>query len=293
MTLLGRQIVGGIILFGTLGTVAAIIWSGYPQGAIGDAVRANDLATVQKLLRSDPALANAKVMPQGSTTGRLRTEWRGRFVMHDAVQQFDDRTPILEALASAGADLSVRQDGRTLLHLAASSGNVPHATWLLDRGADVNARNDCASCPERGQTPLHEAQRFRDQELNDLLLSRGADVTAADASGQTPLHASAAVGSVTGAWRLCLHGANPQARDRAGRTPQDVAREADKVGRGPNRTEIYGVGELVEWLKPDGACRTLSDAAANAGKPASEEQALVVFRQYACARGATNACAGQ
>lgn len=70
---------------------------------------------------------------------------------------------MLDALAAAGADLTVRLNGRTLLHLAARDGNLEVVIWLIDRGADVEASNDCpAPCPERGQRPLHDALAFND-----------------------------------------------------------------------------------------------------------------------------------
>jgi RNA polymerase sigma factor (sigma-70 family) len=65
--------------------------------------------------------------------------------------------------------------GGTLLHLAASLGDVAMATLLLDRGADPNAR------AEGGETPIHYAAKFGDEPLTRLLLDRGADPRLTDA----------------------------------------------------------------------------------------------------------------
>lgn len=145
----------------------------------------------------------------------------------------------------------------------------------MDRGADVNARNDCGDCAGRGRTPLHDAQEAGgDAEMNAWLLSRGAAV---DAGGQNALHASAVVGSPAGAWVLCSHGADPTVQGAKGRMPHDGAREIDATGRNPSRTLLYGPGELADWLRPDGGCATLAAMARRSGGPVPEDQARAVF----------------
>jgi ankyrin repeat protein len=72
--------------------------------------------------------------------------------------------------------------GRTPLHLAVGSGRTEVARLLLDRGADVNARDDTGK-----ETPLHYAAWDGDAELIGLLLSRKADRAARDGRGRTPL----------------------------------------------------------------------------------------------------------
>ena len=82
-------------------------------------------------------------------------------------------------LALHGAPL----DGATLLHMAVEYEDLDTARWLIDHGADINAR---AVTDERGfggQTPLfncivsYNAGR-RDELLGQLLLDRGADPNA-------------------------------------------------------------------------------------------------------------------
>ena len=69
--------------------------------------------------------------------------------------------------------------GATLLHVAAEFGDVEAARFLLDRGADVNARAEVDSAGVGGQTPIfHAASQYNDYGLPvvQLLLERGADL---------------------------------------------------------------------------------------------------------------------
>ena len=61
-------------------------------------------------------------------------------------------------------------------------GNMELAMALVDRGADVDARD------EFQRTPLHEACGNGHMELAMALVDRGADVDAEDDDQRTPLH---------------------------------------------------------------------------------------------------------
>lgn len=82
-------------------------------------------------------------------------------------------------LALHGAPL----DGATLLHVAVDYEELEVARWLIDRGADVNARAMVNEDGFGGQTPLfncivtYNAGR-REERLGRLLLDRGADPNA-------------------------------------------------------------------------------------------------------------------
>ena len=70
--------------------------------------------------------------------------------------------------------------GATLLHVAAEYGDVEAARWLLDRGADVNARAAINEAGMGGQTAIfHSATQFNDRglALTQLLIERGADLS--------------------------------------------------------------------------------------------------------------------
>ena len=70
-------------------------------------------------------------------------------------------------------------EGVTGLHFALSANNLGVAQVFLDRGADIEARDN------KGRTPLHYA---RTMEALLFLLARGADWRATDYRGYTLLH---------------------------------------------------------------------------------------------------------
>jgi ankyrin repeat protein len=82
-------------------------------------------------------------------------------------------------------------DGGTLLHLAVYWDEIDMAEWLLDRGADPNARSEVDADGFGGFTPLFNAvvsqeafwinyargreRKATDAKFANLLLARGAD----------------------------------------------------------------------------------------------------------------------
>jgi len=97
----------------------------------------------------------------------------------------------VRALLDAGADprLASRNAMRVApLHSAVARRCLPVARLLLDRGADVNARQ------AGGFTPLHGAAANGDRALSELLVDRGADPSLRDAGGHTASDLAAARG---------------------------------------------------------------------------------------------------
>jgi len=119
------------------------------------------------------------------------------------------------AYDAAGGRLSVlrrlytRDDLGAWLIVAAGNDDHESVRCLLQRGADVNARN------ESGDLPLHCASR--DNFL--LLLDRGADLHEKDAEGRGLLHCAALCGWRDIAQLLITKGADVNSRNKCGRTP--------------------------------------------------------------------------
>ena len=265
------------LVFGILAVAAYGFWQGTPQDVV-DAVHRGDVDGLKSALRKDPANVHTKVYAQAYTTQternnyRARTgkdPWEGRYIIHDAVEFAVEPLPILDALLAGGADLTVRLNGRTLLHLAATKGDVAVATWLLDHGADVHAVIDCAdNCPERGYTPLHSGLAFRDDEMSVLLLARGARVDAAGANGRTAMHVAANRG-LGGALVLARHGGDVLRKDAEGKTPYDLAL-VPASGATITADELK---TLAQWFTPGGPFDTLSAKVRASGSPMSDEAA--------------------
>ena len=66
------------------------------------------------------------------------------------------------------------------LHWACSDGHTEVVKALLEKGADVQAKNS------HGVTPMHDACRNGHVEVVMVLLEKGADVHAKDSGGYTP-----------------------------------------------------------------------------------------------------------
>lgn len=125
----------------------------------------------------------------------------------------------------------------TSLHNAAGEDSVKYARNLLERGADVNAKDSI------GATPLHWAAKSGSDKVAALLLQHGADVNAKTednygSGGFTPLHWAAESRSVKIAALLLKHGADVDERNAGGHTPLHTAAET----YGDRSTASYTVG---------------------------------------------------
>lgn len=138
------------------------------------------------------------------------------------------RAPELHDLLRRQPDDAQRAavDGFTPLGLASFFGHEEAARVLLDFGADprMPSRN------EMRVAPLHSAVARRSLPVARLLLDRGADVNARQAGSFTPLHGAAANGDRAMAELLVEHGADPSARNEEGRTPSDLAATRGHAG---------------------------------------------------------------
>ena len=67
------------------------------------------------------------------------------------------------------------------LYMAASLPSLEIAKNLIDKGVDINAKNN------DGNTPLYMALLFQNEEMVELLIANGADLNAKNNDGLTPL----------------------------------------------------------------------------------------------------------
>ena len=120
------------------------------------AARADDLATVQLLVRSG---ANAKAVNRYGITPLSLAATNGS-------------APVIDALLAAGADPnSTNTDGETALMTAARSGKADAVKALIARGARVNARENW-----QDQTALMFAAAENNAAAIKVLVEAGADM---------------------------------------------------------------------------------------------------------------------
>ena len=121
------------------------------------------------------------LVQSGATTGKP---------LLDAVLLGD--TAKIDALLEGEANINIRENftKNTALHFAVKARNADIAEILIDKGIDINAKNnnDGFAYQIGGFTPLHIAVQNKDIVLAKLLIDSKADVNAADADKCTALH---------------------------------------------------------------------------------------------------------
>jgi ankyrin repeat protein len=138
----------------------------------------------------------------------------------------------IEQQIAASPDVVNGKDagGSTALQHAAGYGPIGNLQLLINKGADVNAKN------RRSSTPLHWG--IHDEVKVRLLLSKGANVNAKQAQGRTPLYLAAMLGNGVPTMRLLLtSGADPNLASANGQTPLMMAAQ---------RGNIEGIQLLIE-----------------------------------------------
>ncbi|HVT88103.1 MAG TPA: ankyrin repeat domain-containing protein [Tepidisphaeraceae bacterium] len=131
-------------------------------------------------------------------------------------------------LLDKGANPNARQEtGLTPLHYAVAAKRIDVVGILLDAGADLNAQN------KSGRTPLHVALGMEslltrgmggfDEEMCAYLIDRGANLNIADNVGITPLHSAVLNRHNSIAEQMIAHGANVNLRGQQQRTPLHLA----------------------------------------------------------------------
>jgi ankyrin repeat protein len=110
--------------------------------------------------------------------------------IHDAVKNGD--LAAVQRILAAQPDRvnAVNERGYTPLHIAAREGRVEIASFLLDKGADLEAKNPT------GITPLYLAVVGKRPEVVRFFLDKGANVNAETRFQTTPLFAAAESGNV-------------------------------------------------------------------------------------------------
>ena len=135
--------------------------------ALATAIRAGDVAALERLLADQPELATARMVGRGGgvrTPLHVATDWPGFF---------PNGVAVVRALVAAGAEVSATTEGdqpETPLHWAASSDDAEVAVALIDAGADLEMPGGSIG------TPLDNAIGYGCWQVAQLLVARGAKV---------------------------------------------------------------------------------------------------------------------
>ena len=120
-------------------------------------------------------------------------------------------------LLDKGADIQAKDyNGNTALHLVKIHGHL-FVGILLDRGADIDCKNN------RGNTPLHITAGRGYLEGIGILLDRGADIHNMDDDGNTACHIASRFGHKDSVIVLLNRGADIHSKNNEGQTPLHIA----------------------------------------------------------------------
>ena len=128
-----------------------------------------------------------------------------------------------DALSEPGSTIIRSRDitsGETALHIVTQRRDITWLQYLVQKGADVNMRD------ERGTTPLQLATSLGWTDGVEFLVSRKANLDESDDAGETPL-ISAVHRKNARLMRVLLEGgADPDRADNSGRSARDYAKLA-------------------------------------------------------------------
>ncbi|XP_044726613.1 serine/threonine-protein phosphatase 6 regulatory ankyrin repeat subunit B-like isoform X3 [Chrysoperla carnea] len=132
---------------------------------------------------------------------------------------WNDHSQVVEVLLEYNANVNVRNhiDRETPLHVSARSRDVEICKMLLNKGADVDAKE------KNGSTALHIATEEGSNEIVKLLLERGAKVDSKNKCNITPLYLSAQRDHQEIIETLLKFGADINSRNKYGRTALHIA----------------------------------------------------------------------
>ena len=223
-------------------------------GDYGPVIKIGDSAASKLIRRVVDGDGGLQMPPSGALAddevGLLRAwidqgaEFRTDIVAETPRRPIDPKVTALIAAVRAGNRSQIEQQiaaspeavngtdegGSTALHHAAGYGPIGNLQLLINKGADVNAKN------RRSSTPLHWA--IHDEAKVRLLLSKGANVNAKQAQGRTPLYLAAMLGNGVPNMRLLFtSGADPNLASANGQTPLMMA---------ASRGNVEGMRLLIE-----------------------------------------------
>jgi len=224
-----RRIICGVAVFALLPVLA-----GCGRGhAILEAAEKGDTKTVERLLKKDPGLVNARRFGPGWSPLQLAAG-RGHAeivaLLLEAGAPMEDgairdaavggHIKIIEMFLAKGVDINGPPD---LMEGAVTGGSTAMVQWLLAHGASVQRKPGSMG-------PLQNAAFRGHKAVAEILLAHGARADAKDEDGRTPLLSAAFGGNTDIAELLIQHGAKVNDATTKGVTPLMRAADSHAVG---------------------------------------------------------------
>ena len=174
-----------------------------------------------KFLLEKGADANLQSNIGGTAMDGAKLDWEFTTAILSMIQiEVDEaevkagRTKVIELLSKQPKNVSPSHN----LWKAASAGDLSAINDALGDSADLNALDS-----QFGITPLGWAALNGKTEAAKLLIEKGADVNARNRDGTTPLHSAAFLGRIETVKLLLENGADTTLRSNDGTIPTDVA----------------------------------------------------------------------
>ncbi len=180
--------------------------------ALASNARANDAEELTTAAYRDNPSAITEMLLHG-VDPNLR-DAKGRSALEVSLREQNERA-LTALLASPRLDIdSVNSVGETPLMLAAIKARLDLVQMFVKRGAQIN---------RKGWTPLHYAVCGEDNGVSVWLIQHGADINARAPNGNTPMMMAARFGPYDLATVLLKLGADKDLRNEDGNTAADFA----------------------------------------------------------------------
>ncbi|KAI0445831.1 ankyrin repeat-containing domain protein [Xylaria telfairii] len=200
-----REVIDAILRAGVFLREENSIVSQLPPNC--ETIQLHDHTPMSLAIKARHAGAVQLLLDQGLSPNTTKPD--GMNMLSYAAEVGDDR--IARLLLDRGVEVNIKDErGKTPLFFAASP---EIAKLLLSNGAEVNARD------KYSVTPLFSADLYEFPETMKVLLDRGAEVNARDENGETPLFSTVECRSPEATKLLVDRGADINARDENCETP--------------------------------------------------------------------------
>jgi ankyrin repeat protein len=167
-------------------------------------------------------LGTVERLLQGGADIEARTKERHETPLHLAVQK--NHFPMVNFLVERGANIEAKtNEGWTPLHLAAEKGHKDVVECLIMNGADKEAK-----IKGKNETPLYLAVQKGNLQVGKILIEKGANTESRAFNNETLLHWAVKKGILETVKFLIEKGAEKEAKTENGLTPLYLAVQNEK-----------------------------------------------------------------